>query len=325
MIDFDQFDYLVENFGRRLNHLPKAGRLPRARRTFSRFTLPTKTSKIIDSNYRANIEKKKYYTSMLSAQMEALAAARETANHPLKQTDELYPDFPGQTYPTVDTYGRKPLVDDIYWPPVEKIPPPEPKRDPAKLTSLNKEIAELRQQLIQLQDNTTETPDEANVRMIRTKVIITEVSHDKNTKERLSSEVIDEIQQRVEAKIQSDRNSSDNDVYQRNHAMLQHLMRRQKYSKRAYNTLNEICCLLDLSGNLLAFTGQLFDREYLNTQSDKYYKYVSVLTFMLQYQRLSKVHAKPWFKDIKEHDKDVYFFNNWQPMGSEVETLAPIF
>jgi hypothetical protein len=74
--------------------------------------------------------------------------------------------------------------------------------------------------------------------------------------------------------------------------------------------LKQFWILLGVSGDLMGFTGQLFDREYLNPKSDKYYKYSSILSFMLKYQRLSKKHPKPWFKDVKEHDKDDYFFVN---------------
>jgi hypothetical protein len=93
-------------------------------------------------------------------------------------------------------------------------------------------------------------------------------------------------------------------------------MRRKKYSKGAYKMLKQFWILLGVSGDLMGFTGQLFDREYLNPKSDKYYRYVSILTFMLKYQRLSKKHTKLWFKDVKDHDKDDYFFDNWQQIVS---------
>jgi hypothetical protein len=252
--------------------------------------------KVIGKKRTVNTDNKNF-TSLLSAQMEALDAARETGDNPFAD-QTLFPLSKCENGLTVA----------------------ETKERADQVVGLSQEIADLRQQVLRLQtvDNSVnstavlETPDEANVRMIRVKAVITDVCHEKNMKERLSPEDIDAIQRQVESKIHSDRNSSDNDVYQRNRAMLQHLVRRRKYSKCDYKVLKQFWSLLGVSGNLFTFTGQLFDRDYLNTKSDKYYKYVSILTFMLKYQRLSKEHAKLWFKDTKEQDKDEYFFGNWQ-------------
>jgi hypothetical protein len=201
------------------------------------------------------------------------------------------------------------MIDsDVTGPPV-----PNNKTFEDQVADLNRQITELKEQIFQLQNANTaaETTDEINVRMVRTKIIISEVSFDKKLK-KLELEDLEEIERQVGAKIQSDRDSADYDIYQRNQALLQHLMRRKKYSKSAYKMLKQFWILLGVSGDLMGFTGQLFDRDYLNPKSDKYYRYVSILTFMLKYQRLSKKHTKLWFKDVKDHDKDDYFFDNWQ-------------
>jgi hypothetical protein len=192
-----------------------------------------------------------------------------------------------------------------------------------RAAGLNQEFAELREcrklvVKVQNADTEVETLDDVYVRIVRTKMIISEVSFDKKLKKRLELEDIEEIQHQVEAKIQSDRYSADNEIYQRNHCLFHYLMRRHKYSKSAYEILKQFWILLSVTGDLMTFTGQLFDREYLNPKSHKYYKYVSILTFMLRYQRLSKKPSKLWFKNVKDHDKDDYFFNNWQRLVTPV-------
>jgi hypothetical protein len=155
-----------------------------------------------------------------------------------------------------------------------------------------------------------ETVAEMNERLARIDLIIEEISAEKNCSKRNFFDVED-VRAKVIAKINRDRASADSDVYRRNQAMLQHLLRRQEWSLNVKNQLNCVIKLLTVAGDFTAFDGKLFDRDYLDPKSDKYYKYVAILVFLLKYQRLAYPHATCCFRAMKERDTDDYFFQNW--------------
>jgi hypothetical protein len=155
-----------------------------------------------------------------------------------------------------------------------------------------------------------ESVAEMDERLARIDLIIDEIGAERNYSKRNFYDIVD-IRAKVLAKIERDRNSADSEVYRRNQALLQHLMRRQEWSLNVSNQLNCVVKLLTIAGDYSAFNGKLFDRDYLDPKSEKYYKYVAILVFMLKYQRLAHPHATCCFRATKERDTDDYFFQNW--------------
>jgi hypothetical protein len=188
----------------------------------------------------------------------------------------------------------------------------------AQITELSIQLREMEQQLNVFREQQPVPlalrPDDAEMNeatitenVARISLIITEVGHTPYPELARKAAQKTEVYEKVMAKMGRDRSSSESDIYRRNYCLMLHLTRLKPYSKEAKNILTDWWKRFSVSGDIVAFSGRMFDRDYLNPRSDKFFKYVTFLVFLQKYQRLSQ----PVTKNRETCDSEEYFWRHW--------------
>jgi hypothetical protein len=187
-----------------------------------------------------------------------------------------------------------------------------------QITELSKQLCEMEQQIKTLREQqaamSARPADDTQIGEVdlkeqeaRISWIITEVGHAPCPKLAKKGFNKTEVHEKVMAKINRDRTSPESAIYRRNYCLMMHLTRRKPFSKEAKKTLVDLWKLFGISGDIVAFSGRMFDRDYLNPKSDKFFQYVTYLVFLHKYQRLSQ----PVTKNSEPCDSNEYFWRHW--------------